>query len=452
MVDMAKRNKIGIEESGVVGRVKYDLFSGDLEVDGRAITDKSRGRGGGGSDTAEVLPLQMVEKEADQQGVPAGNYTVTPWGPDNLFPNQLRMLFENNLVPGLIDFKADMIFGTGYALENDRGEEEDFKQEREWLDSWDVFDYLLSQVTDFVVYQNTFGQVRGTDEKDGKVKDILHINAQECRVEIDDEKERCGIVVGNFDDTAGDFVRYDEWDRFADIRAGKLSRPISMYQIKKPTSGFRYYNYPVYIGAVNSWIPVANKIPKMHAALLKNTMMALYHVKIPLESLAQLKSQNSWTDEDLKKWVDEKLEEIDNMVCGAENAGKTFYSYSAMTYKGQKVEWEISMIDNKMKEMSESHLQLFNDCNQALTSAFQVPPSLASIQLGQKLSSGSEVLNSFNFYVKTRTPIARKIITDPINAALRINFPGTRARLVFRDVTLVHQDKDKTGIEDETAI
>jgi len=62
------------------------------------------------------------------------------------------------------------------------------------------------------------------------------------------------------------------------------------------------------------------------------------------------------------------------------------------------------------------------------------------------------VLNSFNFYVKTRTPIARKIITDPINAALRINFPGTRARLVFRDVTLVHQDKDKTGIEDETAI
>lgn len=436
----------------MVGSVRYDIFSGNLEVDGRAITDK--GRVGGGTDAADVLPLQMVENEADQQGVRAGEFTVTPWGSDNLFPNQLRMLFENNLVPGLIDFKADMIFGTGYTLVNSRGDEEDFKQEREWLDSWDVFDYLLSQVTDFVVYQNTFGQVRGTDKKDGKVKDILHINAQECRVEINEEKERCGIVVGNFDDTAGDFVRYDEWDRFADIQAGELSRPISMYQIKKPTSGFRYYNYPVYIGAVNSWIPVANKIPKMHAALLKNTMMALYHVKIPLESLAQLKAQNSWTDEDLKKWVDEKLEEIDNMVCGAENAGKTFYSYSATTEKGQKVEWEISMIDNKMKEMSESHLQLFNDCNQALTSAFQVPPSLASIQLGQKLSSGSEVLNSFNFYVKTRTPIARKIITDPINASLRINFPGTRARLVFRDVTLVHQDKDKTGIEieDETAI
>lgn len=440
---MSRKTKIG--EPGIRGRVAYSFTGG-----GKDVSDKSRS--GMEVDTLDSLPLQMVDKESDQQGVPAGNYTVTPWGPDNLFPNQLRMLFENNLVPGLIDFKADMIFGTGYTLENDLGEEEDFKQEREWLDSWDVFDYLLSQVTDFVVYQNTFGQVRGTDKQDGKVKDILHINAQECRIEINDEKERCGIVVGNFDDASGDFVRYDEWDRFADIQAGRLSRPISMYQIKKPTSGFRYYNYPVYIGAVNSWIPVANKIPKMHAALLKNTMMALYHVKIPLESLAQLKAQNSWTDEALKKWVDEKLEEIDNMVCGAENAGKTFYSYSATTEKGQKVEWEISMIDNKMKEMSESHLQLFNDCNQALTSAFQVPPSLASIQLGQKLSSGSEVLNSFNFYVKTRTPIARKIITDPINAALRINFPGTRARLVFQDVTLVHQDKDKTGIENETAI
>lgn len=437
---MGDHNKVKIGEPGIRGKVSYEFTGGDGVRDrGRANAD------GGDSDIAPVL--EMVKNEATQKPVPAGDSMVAPWGPDNRFPNKLRFLFENNLVPGLIDFKADMVFGTGYTLVNERGEQETFADEHNWLDSWDVFDYLLSQATDYVVYQNVFGQVRRM--KNGKTVDYIQpIAAQECRVGIDKEGDPTHIVVGVYDGgEADEFDPYPIWNRFNDVKAGELSHDIVMYQCRKPTSGFRFYSYPVYIGAVNSWIPVANQIPRMHAALLRNTMMATYHVKIPMEPLAELARKNKWTEEKLQEWVDNKMSEIDDMVCGAENAGKTFYTYTIATDRGQKVEWEISLIDNKLKEMSESHLRLFNDCNQALTSAFQVPPSLASIQLGEKLSSGSEVLNSFNFYVKTRTPIARKIITDPINAALRINFPKTRARLVFQDVTLVHQDSDKTGIE-----
>ena len=145
-------------------------------------------------------------------------------------------------------------------------------------------------------------------------------------------------------------------------------------------------------------------------------------------------------------FVETKLQEIDDMLCGASNAGKTFYTFSVNDASGKPMNWEIILIDNKLKETSESFLQLYNDSNQALTSAFQVQPALASIQLGNKMSSGSEVLNAFNLHLKTRTPIAREIILNPINAALRFNFPNTMAKVVFRDISLVPQAKDKSGV------
>lgn len=437
-----RKDEIEIGISGIYRNGSYEFTKKGVS---------NRGGSRSGSET-EVPALEMVKNESDQQGAVAGKYTVSPWGPDNLLPNHLRFLFENNLVPGLLDFKVDMIFGAGYTLvDAATGHEGTFEEEWAWMNDWDVFGYLLAQITDFVFYENVFGQVRRSKTQ-RFVADILPVCAEQCRLAIDGKKEVNGVVTGNYDSSGGDFTKYPLWDMFGDVRSGNLSDSIVMYQGKKPTPGFRYYNYPVYIGAVNSWIPVANKIPKMHLALLNNTLMAAYHVKIPMESLSKLAAEKEWTKEDLKKYVSERLKEIDNMVCGAENAGKTFYTYTLAGEKGTQLEWKIEMIENKQKEMSESHLQLFNDCNQALTSAFQVQPSLASIQLGNKMSSGSEVLNAYNLHVKTRTPIARKIITDPINAALRINFPGTTARVAFKDITLVKQEENKNGVNDETGV
>ena len=403
-------------------------------------------RGGSSDDSSSAITtFSITEKEDDSQAVTCGNYRVSPWGPDNKFPNSLRKLFVNNLAPGLLDFKVDMIYGRGLTLVDRRTEQEqDFIEEWKWLESWDRTTYILSQITDFITCENVFGQVRRSIG--GKIADILHVNASECRLEIMKNNRVENVIVGNFEDSSSTFKPYKTWKPIEEREKNKVLNAISMYHGKKPTFGFRYYNYPVFIGVLNTWLPVANLIPEYHYSMLKNALMAVYHVRIPLEPLLKLKEVKAWKQEEMDAFVETKLQEIDDMLCGASNAGKTFYTFSVNDASGKPMNWEIILIDNKLKETSESFLQLYNDSNQALTSAFQVQPALASIQLGNKMSSGSEVLNAFNLHLKTRTPIAREIILNPINAALRFNFPNTMAKVVFRDISLVPQAKDKSGV------
>ncbi len=408
-------------------------------------TKTPENRGGSNDNSGTTSTFRITEKEDDSQAVTCGNHKISPWGPDNKFPNSLRKLFVNNLAPGLLDFKVDMIYGRGLTLVDRRTEEEqDFIEEWKWLESWDRTTYILSQITDFITCENVFGQVRRSIG--GKIADILHVNASECRLEIMKNNRVENVIVGNFEDSSSTFKPYKTWKPIEEREKNKVLNAISMYHGKKPTFGFRYYNYPVFIGVLNTWLPVANLIPEYHYSMLKNALMAVYHVRIPLEPLLKLKEVKGWKQEEMDAFVETKLQEIDDMLCGASNAGKTFYTFSVNDASGKPMNWEIILIDNKLKETSESFLQLYNDSNQALTSAFQVQPALASIQLGNKMSSGSEVLNAFNLHLKTRTPIAREIILNPINAALRFNFPNTMAKVVFRDISLVPQAKDKSGV------
>jgi hypothetical protein len=435
------RNSIEVKEgfAGVYGksRIAVDFDSG------KSVLASGRSESG---EEGEKL-FKMVEKEDDTQSITVGGVKVSNWGTDNLFPNSLRAVFDNNLAPGLLDFKTDMLYGAGYTLVNERTEqEEEFAAEWEWLKSWDVFTFIVQQITDFVTCENVFGQARRS--LSGKmVADILHVNAQECRLEIMKNGVSPRVLVGDYTDLGGKFAAYPRWDIFGDLLNGAMKDKVAMYHLKKPTFGFRYYNYPVFIGAMNTWVPVANLIPAMHLNTLRNMLMAVYHVQIPLESLERMAKQKNWKEEQLNKFVEAKLDELDEMLGGASNAGKTFYSFSIADEHGKPQEWKITLIESKLKEQSESYLKLFNDSNQALTSAFQVQPSLASIQLGDKLSSGSEVLNAYNLHVESRTPIARRLIATPINAALRINFPGTAAQLAFKNIPLVRQAKNKSGVE-----
>ena len=161
-----------------------------------------------------------------------------------------------------------------------------------------------------------------------------------------------------------------------------------------------------------------------------------------------MRQSRGWSQEQLSQWIDDKINALEDMLAGAANAGKTFYSFATKDPNSNVLfSWKITPIDNKAKQLSEGYLKLFNDGNQALTSAMQVQPSLACVQLGDKLSSGSEVLNSYNLHMQTRTQIPRKVVLAAMNTALKVNFPNLDVRAEFENVLLVHQDKDKTGVD-----
>ena len=442
---MVKNPKVQAEE-GVAGVMPKSKGTYQIGNPKPSAAMPGSGAGGGSSSSS-------VSFEEDKTGISAGDHKISAWGKDNLFPNKLRSLYKNNIFPGLMDFKVDMTVGTEYfvykdAIANNRKVRIAVidQEVEDWLEDWDFYSYMVDQFTDFAWTENAFCQFITTKDKKSIAK-LVHINAEECRLTVmnPQTKQIEHIVVSDWE------VRSDKTPYPVFNRKDPLKHTISMYHCKKKSFLFNYYNYPVYIGALDKWVPLANEIPGSHLARLQNSVNAKYHIKIPVESLKALKELKQWNQTKLDDWLSDKLKELDDMLAGSENTGKTFYSFKQSDPNGKEVSgWEITLIQNNEKEMSEANLRLFNETNQAITSAVQVQPSLACIQLGDKMSSGSEVLNSYNLHVKTRTPIARHMILRPVNMALEINFPKKGYKIGIEDAILVKQEMDKKGYIEDT--
>lgn len=394
----------------------------------------------------------------DDIGVRHEKAKISQWGNDNQFPNSLKSLYGNNIAPGLMDFKVDMLFGEGPELmkiEQGKRIYTNDRQVSDWLKSWNYIDFLISAFADAVMHENIFCQYitsKGVATGLGaklKIAELFFVDSDECRISVKNK----GI---------SEYIFVNDWEKQssnkADVYKAYNSRnpeesiskqKIVMRHVKKKSSLFKYYALPVYVGVLPMWLPLANEIPKFHLARLQRSLNIKYHIKVPLKSLEAVQQQYKFTKEKLEEWFQSKMNEIDEMLSGSSNAGKTFYSFVERDSNGKEMSgWEIKLIDNNEKEMSEANLQLYNDTNQAITSAFQVQPSLASIQLGNKMSSGSEVLNAFNLHVKTRTPIMRHLVLSLINDAIALNWPNKNIQLGIVDPILMKQEDVRTGVVD----
>lgn len=388
-----------------VGVLKQSNVS--YEIDASAV-DKSTITG--------VSSSYSSEKFNDDDGLTLKEYKVSQWGQNNRFPNELRSVYANNIVPGLFDFKQDMYFGLGPSLFTLNSESKPVPfydtQVNDWLESWDWLEYFVSMFADAAMYENIFAKII-PNKTNNKIHSIKHNDADECRISVKDKKTRKSefIFVNNWEEDA--VTKATPYPRFDHQKPS--TKTISMVHLMKKSPGYRYYAMPVYVGILEAWLPLANEIPKFHLARMQKSLNIKYHIKIPVRSLEQVKELNKFSKEDLDKWLQEKLDEIDELLTGAANAGKTFYTFIEHDSNGKEMAgWQIIEVKNNEKEMSEANLQLYNETNQAITSAMQVQPSLACIQLGQKMSSGSEILNAYNLHVKTRTPIIRNLVCSPV--------------------------------------
>ncbi len=384
----------------------------------------------------------------DETGLNIKGKKLSQWGNNNLLPNDLKELFKNNIIPGLFDFKQDMFFGLGPSLytRDSEGKAIPFYDQEiiEWLESWNYIEFLIAMFADAAMYENMFVKVI-PNEKGNKIHSLKHVDADECRISV---KNKNGIsdtiFVNNWKDK-----KISDADVYPAYNIADKTSKVSMLHLMKKSASFRYYAMPVYIGVIDFWLPLANEIPKFHLARMQQSLNIKYHIKVPLRTLEQVRNINKWSKDELDKWFQDKLDEIDNMLAGAENAGKTFYTFIENDSNGKEMTgWQIEEVKNNEKEMSEANLQLYNETNQAITSAMQVQPSLACIQLGQKMSSGSEILNAYNLHVKTRTPIIRYLSLKAINMAIKINWPDKKAFLAINDPLLVKQEVDKSGVID----
>lgn len=417
--------------------------------------------------------LKVSNEETNMDGIwqSVGNKSIQimPFGRNNDFPETLAKELGYK-AKELLRFSEDQIWGKGPILydtinktEADRNKAE-VKQIIDWLDSWNWKIYLQSEITDYIFCQNCYSEILVTKGAMARVKNVKtiaelkHAEAKWVRLEVKNEK---GIIkhaiLGDWE-THRDFQILPMWDR-----NNPEQSPISLFHAKRKVANYSYYSYPDYPEIFETWQPVAERIPTFHKALLDNGINAKYHITIANEYIEQVRKDkeaelllNGDTTtrvsslealDFVKSQISQKLGEV---MSGADNAGKFFLSNDVLDVNGNIRDMiKIEPIDNQIKELSESHLKLNEQVNSEYCSAFGVDPALASIYIGGKMSSGSEILNSYNVHQQSKTEIPRMIICQAINEAIKINWGNLPYEVKFENTFLVKQEDNKTGVAKE---
>lgn len=213
--------------------------------------------------------------------------------------------------------------------------------------------------------------------------------------------------------------------------------------------GGPYYYDPHYAGS-ELWIKVANAIPKFHISNLENGFNIRYLIKVPedyfLRSLAedQRKDQKKVRDHVTQAKVKFK-NKLNEFLAGMKNAGRGLI-VTKHIYKNITKEWpELEIIPLEVDLKDESMLKLYESSNQANTSAHGIPPILAGLSTGAKMSSGSEVRNLYNFWQISAAPIPRKILLKPYQWAWKGFGLPKDIKLGFRNTELTTTDKNPNG-------
>lgn len=418
------------------------------------ITTGKSAAAGGGSDSSGAGAKSTYAPERTTDSKP-----WSPWGADNLFPqNLISTVSKNTVAPPALAFKAKAMYGKGVKpviveLNEDGTEKITQVKDPAILDFFRVnkVQKLMREIiSDFVWFNNAFPEIILNKRRDKIVR--MYVNeAAECRWGKRNPNngyiERCYVASTwpsprvNELKSVPALDAYDALDQLASGSAYKYVVPVST-----PSPGKSYYQSAMWEGAfTNGWIEIANEIPQFKKAMFKNQMTIKYLIKIPYDYWENLFKQGGVTSADAKKsLMSEKLQEVNDFLTGTSNSGKAFVSHfgtDPMTKK-ELPGWQIEAIDDKFKDGK--WLPDSAAANSEILFSMHVDPSIfgagmpGGVYSGSS-GSGSDKRESFLITTALLQP-ERDAIVEPLNLIRDFNKWDKRIQFRFEDVVLTTLD------------
>ena len=224
---------------------------------------------------------------------------------------------------------------------------------------------------------------------------------------------------------------YDPYDPF--------KYGISVGYHNRYSFGRNFYSVPSYYGSLN-WIIRSSDIPEVLRYLSENGITSAFHIHSPdiyweskrnkLREMYPEKSEPQ-VDQELEKIKDQLFAKIASTLTGQRNAGKFIETVDFVDELGNKLEWKIEPIDQKIDKFIEAQLKISEKADSATTSGMGLHPSLSNIIVNGQLSSGSQMLYALKLYLASDTTIPEEVIFEAINDAIRVNFPKKKKRMGF---------------------
>ncbi len=410
-----------------------------------------------------------VSWEAEPETV-AGK-KIVPYGEGNNLPVQIRNIMDqNNLAPGILEREKGLLFGQGLELYKkvyENGEVrrvwEDDKDIWRFLKDWDYMRYLEMAVTEYKYlkgifikkYRNRGVRIGGK----GMINQLEVVPGTDARLEwvnsrrLEDVKH---IYVGDFENDCGTGIKtYNVFDAKDPFRY-----PVAMSYHNSYSFARNLYSVPGYYGTLN-WISRSSDIPQILKYLTDNSLNLAFQISSPQqywenkEEKLQEKCRNENIEYNPKMLEDHKeeiLKKLSEVLAGKENVGKFFHTVSMYDDDGNLVKWEITPIDQKVKDFIEAQIKVSEKADSATTSGIGLHPALSNIMVDGKLSSGSEMLYALKLYLASDTTIPEEIVLAALNQAIEINFPnkdikaGFYHKIVLREEDVKPSDRAKNNI------
>lgn len=389
------------------------------------------------------------------------DFEAWSWGADNNLPSVRECLVqENNIVGELLLTKRTVTLGGGLIFFKrkyvDGKEVKEFVPDPPAFTKWknqpgfDLDAYLRTSAKNLFLHGNVF---TGFERLKGGPVTVL--KAYESRHVRAEKQDTAGKVNRFFWCGNWKTKKRDQFPIMAVPVFDETKRPVAaMMHVFDDLLHDDYYGIPTWWGG-RKWIELANLIPLFHLGNINNGYLLRYHIEIPKDYFWDKTASAQAQTEELKKnlFQQEKdaradfIKKVNDLLAGADNAGRALFTeYEINKQIGKDFPGiKITAISTDIKD--EALLKLFQHSNDANMSGQGVPPALAAIQTAGKLSSGSEIRNSYQMYLAIKTPENRRILLKPLDTVRRLNGWGDDLEIGFRDIEITTLDENPKGAQ-----
>ena len=380
------------------------------------------------------------------------------WGPNNNYPDEaVRVIGTTGVLSTAIGFKARTSFGQGVVPMDITGYDEEGNmtmkpcsdgEVQRYFRSYEFRQYMSQAFRDLFKFGNCF-PIFYFNEDGSRIVRLILRNARHCRVSRD---KQWLCVFPDFDESfpteeKGEVIRMlDEDDPFFGLERMKLNdelngQPVAFPRIRNYYSNNDYYGIPDWDAAWKSgWVDIAHRIPQFLAKSYANAMTLMWHIQIPSDYWETRYPENEYpSKEERQKMIEEAMTEIEESLCGVENANKTILTeYNVEEYSKIPKEWKIERLKNEID--AKERLSTSAAANSEILFSMMLNPSVLGAGMpggayAGNAGSGSDIRESFLVSVIT-TYIEKQQVLDPVMMVLRYNGHGDDLVLKYKETIL----------------
>lgn len=424
-----------------------------------------------------MLPSQQMPIAYQHLWLGLQGYQVLMRGANDMLIDEVtREIKMNRLLPRLYAKEIKMLYGHGpmpYTVSMKDGklhrDFQDVREVRQWLESWEkygmqpVAEFCRQNIKNFYYFGDYFVKWRFTRGKRiGMGMPVAGLEALEnryCRLAT----QRQDVVMNVVPYSDLRFIAYGRWlfgGSGYKIYPRFQMQEVDNYQFAaishhRDKSVDEYYGVNETHQGARPYIQGSNATAHYINSFLKNSLAAKIHIVVPNAWLESKRSQiQKLCDENKRRqankqelityngmelgtdyqeslvvqYLRQELRKVGEYLSGADNQGKAYSSISFMDGQGNVQEWKFESVDMKYKEYIDALIAYDKRTEQALLSSVGLDAAISAVDKEGVISkSGSDAYYNYLIYIMSLTS-EDDICTEPLNQALRLNFPSLYAQ------------------------